>query len=87
MTNGRVMGSLFDHAPEPDASACYPFATPPDFGVAAYVINDEKMGITCNLRVRVFVNPKADIGTQPRDVRFVPKADMKSFEDLVGATE
>jgi len=45
----------------PDASACYPFATPSDFGVAAYANNDEGMGITWNLRVRVFVNPKADI--------------------------
>src|SRR5262245_58414152 len=31
--------------------------------------------------------PKADIGTQPRDVRFVPKADIRSsirlFDDLV----
>ena len=45
----------------PDASASYPFATPSDFGVAAYANNDEGMGITWNLRVRVFVNPKADI--------------------------
>jgi hypothetical protein len=43
----------------PDASACYPFATPPDFGVAAYANNDEGMGITCNLGVRVFVNPQS----------------------------
>jgi len=58
----------------PDASACYPFATQPDFGVAAYVINDEEIGITCNLRVRVFVNPKADIGTQSWNVRYVAKS-------------
>jgi hypothetical protein len=25
--------------------------------------------------------PKADIGTQPRDVRFVPKADMSRLLD------
>ena len=30
--------------------------------------------------------PKADIGTQPRDVRFVPKADIRIlFEQLIGA--
>jgi len=30
--------------------------------------------------------PKADVGTQPRDVRFVPKADIRaaSFDHLVG---
>ena len=37
-----------------DASAaCYPFATPSDFGVAAYVNTDDGMGITC-----LFVNLK-----------------------------
>src|SRR5262245_49896011 len=32
--------------------------------------------------------PKADIGTQPRDVRFVPKADIERLiANLVGATD
>ena len=37
--------------------------------------------------------PKADIGTQPRDVRFVPKADICSaailhlFDHLIGAAK
>src|SRR5215471_4194036 len=29
-----------------DASARYPFATPPDFGVAAYANNDDRAGMT-----------------------------------------
>jgi hypothetical protein len=32
-----------------DASACYPFATRPDFGVASYANNYDGMGITCIL--------------------------------------
>jgi len=28
--------------------------------------------------------PKADIGTQSRDVRFVPKADIGAFEHVIG---
>ena len=32
-----------------DASACYPFGTRPDFGVAAYANNLDRMGITCVL--------------------------------------
>jgi len=35
----------------PDASACYPFATPSDFGVAAYANNRDGMGTICHLRV------------------------------------
>ena len=31
--------------------------------------------------------PKADIGTQPRDVRFVPKADIASFDQLVSTAK
>ena len=31
------------------ASTCYPFATRPDFGVAAYANNDDGTGITCIL--------------------------------------
>src|SRR5262249_58701453 len=42
----------------PDASACYPFATQRDFGVAAYANTHDGMGITCIIRVRVFVNPQ-----------------------------
>src|SRR5262249_16113521 len=38
------------------ASACYPFATQPDFGVAADANNHDGIGITLHLRVRVFVN-------------------------------
>jgi len=60
----------------PNASACYPFATRPDFGVAAYANNHNEMGITWVLGREFFVNPKADIGTQSRNVRFVPKADI-----------
>jgi len=30
--------------------------------------------------------PKADIGTQPRDVRFVPKADIVPLTSRVGGT-
>jgi len=33
----------------PGASACYPFATRPDFGVAAYANNYDGIGITCIL--------------------------------------
>jgi len=54
----------------PNASACYPFATRQDFGVAAYANNHNEMGITFR------EPPKADIGTQSRNVRFVPKADI-----------
>jgi len=32
-----------------DASACYPFGTRPDFGVAAYANNHDEIGITCIL--------------------------------------
>ena len=32
-----------------DASACYPVATRPDFGVAAYANNIDRIGITCVL--------------------------------------
>jgi len=31
------------------ASTCYPFATRPDFGVAAYANNHDEIGITCIL--------------------------------------
>ena len=31
--------------------------------------------------------PTADIGTQPRNVRFVPKADIASLDQLVSARE
>jgi hypothetical protein len=31
------------------ASACYPFATRPDLGVAAYANNYDEIGITCIL--------------------------------------
>ena len=40
------------------ASTCYPFATRPDFGVAAYANNHDEIGITCILEVRDVVNPK-----------------------------
>jgi len=64
----------------PDASACYPFATQPDFGVAAYVINDEEIGITCNLRVRVFVNPQKRTSELSRGMSAtLPKADMLTY--------
>ena len=42
----------------PDASACYPFATPLEFGVAAHADNHDGIGINLHLRVRVFVNPR-----------------------------
>jgi len=38
-----------DSSRMPDASACYPFATRPDFGVAVYVNNHDEIGITCIL--------------------------------------
>ena len=41
------------------ASACYPFATRLDFGVAAYANNHDGIGITLHLRALVFVNPKS----------------------------
>ena len=60
-------------APGADASACYPFATRPDFAVAAYANNHDEIGITCIFRGRDAVNPQiADIGTQSWNVRFVP---------------
>jgi hypothetical protein len=37
---------------------CYPFATRPDFGVAAYANNLDRMGHNLHFRVRVFVNPR-----------------------------
>ena len=40
------------------ASAWYPFATRPDFGVAAYANNHDGIGITCIFRVRDVVNPR-----------------------------
>jgi hypothetical protein len=30
--------------------------------------------------------PKADIGTQPRNVRFVPKADIEAFGGAIAIT-
>ena len=44
---GRVGGARSGRMP--DASACYPFATPPNFGVAAHTNNLDRMGITCIL--------------------------------------
>jgi len=39
-----------------------------------------------HVRAMSALPPKADIGTQPRDVRFVPKADIRIlFEQLIGA--
>ena len=40
------------------ASTCYPFATRPDFGVAAYANNYDKIGINLHFGVRVVVNPQ-----------------------------
>src|SRR5262249_28879896 len=65
-------------------------ATRLDFGVAAYAKDDDGVGITCILRVRVFVNPQRapttsvhSVSTDQRnfkrhsdanDVRFTPKS-------------
>ena len=38
--------------------ACYPYATRPDFGVAAYANNHDEMGITWVLGREFFVNPR-----------------------------
>jgi hypothetical protein len=46
---------------------------------------------SAHVRVMSALPPKADIGTQPRDVRFVPKADIlrcgkeRRYSILVGA--
>src|SRR5262249_40869309 len=53
---GELAGAFF--CAGKGASACYPFATRPDFGVAAYVNNHDEIGITCILEVRDVVNPQ-----------------------------
>ena len=53
---GELAGAFFGAGKV--ASACYPFATRPDFGVAAYANNLDRIGIICILEVRVFVNPQ-----------------------------
>src|SRR5262249_37615974 len=40
------------------ASSWFPFATRPDFGVAAYANNHDGIGITCIFRVRDVVNTR-----------------------------
>ena len=52
---GELAGAFFG-AGRP---ACYPFATRPVFGVAAYADNHDEMGIICIFRVRDVVNPKS----------------------------
>jgi hypothetical protein len=39
------------------------------------------------VRVMSALPPKADIGTQLRNVRFVPKADIASFDQLVSTAK
>ena len=67
----------FSVRPNDGRIARYPFATQPDFGVADYANNHDGMGINLHLRVRGFREPPiADIGTQFRNVRFVPKGEI-----------
>src|SRR5215469_13351043 len=76
------------------ASAWYPFATRPDFGVAAYANNHDGIGITCIFRVRDVVNPRKRTLELSRAMSalcqkqtFFAAARLRLLDHLIGAAE